>query len=287
MNIAIFGLGAIGTILTKYLISNQDNQLYFFNRSQKSKIQILFDKQLETIPVVLNKASDQQFDWVIVCLKTYHLAEAKIAIQKLIGSQTKIAVFRNGLYLENDFLEITDRQNILATIIDCPVQKTGEGIFLQLRKPQITLPDLSLSKVFQQLFTDPEIVFHTTEKFEKAQWEKLIESSALGALQVLEGQPCIIFKDPKILKTCRQLMSEAITVAQAVGINIPAEFEEELLQKIKKYPILKGSSMLGDHLAGRPLELDAKIGSIVKIGMENGVSIPVTKNIYQRLLILS
>ncbi len=286
-NIAIFGLGAIGSVLTKYLIPNKNNQLYYFNRSQKSSVQILFQEQLKRIPVVINKATNPPFDWIIVCLKTYHLAEAKKTIRTLIGAQTKIVIFRNGLYLADDFSDVVDLQNILPTIIDCPTQKTSEGVYWQVKIPQITLPSLPLSKAFQQLFTDPGIVFHITEKFEKAQWEKLIESSALGALQVLEKKPCIIFKNPKILEVCRQLIREGITVAQAVGVDIPSAFETTLLQKIQGYPDHKGSSMLTDYLAGRQMELEAKIGSIVKVGIENKIYIPVTKNKYQRLLVLA
>ena len=282
--IAIFGLGAIGSILTKYLIRDKNNQLSFFNRSPKSTLQISFKNKNETIPVTLSKPEKDDYDWMIICLKTYHLAEAKRNIRRLIGSKTKIVVFRNGLNLADDFLDITDAQNILETIIDSPTQPQENGAYLQLRTPKITLPNHPSSQAFKALFSNAEIHFDCIKDFKKAQWEKLIESSSLGALMAIAGKPAIIFKDPIIRNQYIELIKEAMAVANSDGAIIPIRFSEELLEKLATYPDQKGSSMLTDRLAGKRLELGAKIGVIVEIGIRNKVNIPKSKMIYQELL---
>ena len=269
--IAIFGLGAIGSLLSKYLLKNKNNQLFFFNRSSKKAIQINFEGKIESYPIELEKSNQNSFDWIIVCLKTYHLPVAKAAISQLIKPGTKIAIFRNGLNLSADFLDVLPNQNILETIIDCSVQRQSDASYLQLSIPKIILLDSTLAQTFKQLFADAEIDIQLTNKFKEAQWKKLIESSSLGALQAIHEKPCVIFKDPKILAEYEQLIRESIVVANSDGVSIPAKFAEVLLEKLKSYPDHKGSSMLADKLAGRPIELNAKIGIIVKIGIENGV----------------
>jgi len=285
--IAIFGLGAIGSVLSKYLLKNKKNQLFFFNRSPKKEINILFEGQLTSYPVELGNSSKGSFDWIIVCLKTYHLDEAKDSIRKLIRPETKLAVFRNGLKLSADFQEIILARNILETIIDCPVQLQSDKSYLQLRSPKIILPDLPLSNAFKLLFANSELNIQVTNKFKVAQWKKLIESASLGALQVLHENTCVIFKDPKIAEEYLQLIHEGIAVANSEEVNISIEFKTELLKKLKTYPETKSSSMLADELAGRPLELDAKIGIIVKIGLKNRVDIPTLRRTYKELLSLS
>lgn len=282
--IAIFGLGAIGSVLTKYLIPNKNNQLFYFNRSTKTELRISFKNQLVALPIELNNQEKGPYDWIIVCLKAYHSAAAKAAIHQLIGPKTKIVVFRNGLNLTADFQDIIPASKILETIIDCPVQLHPDGHYLQIKEPKITLPKGPLSSAFQQLFTHSEVQVDIIQSFKTAQWEKLIESSSLGALQVLAGEPCVIFKDPKILAEYKQLITEGIAVAKADGVEITSGFKEALLEKLKGYPDHKGSSMLADKLSGRPLELDAKIGAVVKIGVARGVPILNSERIYKRLL---
>jgi len=282
-NIAIFGLGAIGSVLTKYLLFNKNNQLFYFNRSPKIAVNILFENELRIFPIELSNQKRVPFDWMIICLKAYHLTQAKVSIRQLTGPTTKIAVFRNGLHLAADFLDVLPSRNILETIIDCPTQLHPDGYYLQLKEPKITLPENLLAIAFKELFTHCEIQIDLIKSFKKAQWEKLIESSSLGALQVLAGQPCVIFKEPKVLAEYNKLITEGIVVANADGANISTNFKEELLARLKTYSDQKGSSMLADYLAGRPLELDAKLGVIIKIGVEQGGDIPFSKKIYQQL----
>ena len=281
--IAIFGLGAIGSLLSKYLLQKKENQVSFFNRSPKTSIQFSFQGKIDTFPITLSPSKEADFDWVIVCLKTYHLAEAKRSIRLLVSAKTKLAIFRNGLNLADDFLDLTKSENILETIIDAPTQPQPDGAYLQLRIPKITLPNQSISQNFKVLFSNSEIQFEIINDFKKAQWEKLIESSSLGALLALAEKPAIIFKNPKIRNQYIELIKEGIAVANSDGIKIPVTFSETLLKKLDSYPDQKGSSMLTDRLDGKKLELGAKIGVIVEIGNKNQIAIHTTIKIYNKL----
>ena len=194
--IAIFGLGAIGSVLAKYLLANKNNQLSYFNRSLKSNVRIIFNEQLMSLPIEPINQNDGPYDWVVVCLKTYHLAKAKKSIEKLIAPKTKVAIFRNGLNLQDDFSDIIPTSNIIETIIDCPTQLNSDGNYLQLKLPKIILPESSLAKEFEELFGNSKIQIQFIKLFRTAQWKKLIESSSIGALQSLTGKPCVIFTDP-------------------------------------------------------------------------------------------
>jgi 2-dehydropantoate 2-reductase len=197
--VAIFGIGAIGSVLTKYLLENKHNQLSYFNRSFKSNVGIVFNNQLINLPIEKINQDEGPYDWIIICLKTYQIKKAKKTIKQLVGPKTKMAVFRNGLDLQNDFLVILPTSNILETIIDCPTQVNADGNYLQLKLPRIVLPTSSLAKEFKELFINSKIQIQFIESFKTAQWEKLIESSSMGALQVLTGKTCVIFKDPKMV----------------------------------------------------------------------------------------
>lgn len=284
MRIGIFGIGCIGSILAKYLSVDSSNEYYYFNRGEREELKIHYKDQLTRIPIQLTDKMNGELDWLLICLKQYHLAETKSSIKELIHPNTKLAIFQNGIDLSDNFLDLSKRSNILETIIDCPTQKNEKGEFIQLRGPKIILPNTLLAKEFINLAKNTALDIKLSDQFRREQWEKLIESSSMGSLQVILQAPCSIFKENHILEEYVELLKEGVRVAKSDGITLGENFIAEKLAKLQQYPDNKGSSMLTDKLAGRPIELEAKIGAIVKIGLKNGVGIPVSQRIYELLL---
>ena len=282
-NIGIFGIGCIGSMLTKYLVQNKNNSYYFFNRSQKTELRIEHKNHVTRIPIQISNHIDCNLDWLFICIKKYQIQDARPSIRQLIHPNTKIAIFRNGIHLAEDFKNITAPQLILETIIDCPTQQTKSGAYIQFKPPTIILPKTSITNEFIKLFNDRDVDCIQIANFKTEQWKKLIESSSIGSIQALKMKPCIIFKDPKIIEEYIQLINEGIAVANSTEITIDNNFTLELLDKLKHYPDSKGSSMLSDRLAGKQLELNAKIGAIVNIALQNKIKIPTTRRIYNSL----
>lgn len=284
-NIGVFGMGCIGSVLTKYLIQNPQNNYFFFNRSNKSEICIECNVKNTKHPIVINRNDTVTLDWILVCIKEYHYRDAVKHLKRIITPETKIAVFRNGLDLSQFFESFSDRDSILETIIDCPVQKEADGKYLQLRIPKIILPNCSLAIEFEKLFPNNSIEFTLTNEFENKQWAKLIESSSLGSLQVYTRQPCAMLQEADNVVVLEKLIQEGNKVAKSENVQLGNTFEEDLLNKIKAYPLTKGSSMLADYLAGNELELDAKLGVIIKKGRRNIIDTPVSDRMYTSLLL--
>jgi len=283
-NVGVFGIGAIGALLTKYIIADKINKYFFFNRSQKDEINIIFNGKEDTVKINLSPIENHNLDWLIVCLKEYHVKGALSDLAVLINENTKVAVFQNGINLSSAYRAATRVEYILESIIDCPIQRIDTNQLLQIRKPIITLPKNRIAQEFIELFESTEINFKTTQKFVEAQWTKLIESSAIGSIQSYTEKTCIIFKENKFLKEYKALVNEGIGVAKSAGIKVEADLSQQLLKKLQNYPEIKGSSMLADKLAGNKLELDAKIGAIVKMADKNGIDIPTTRRIYDLLI---
>jgi len=283
-NIGIFGIGCIGSVLTKYFLRNNINNYFPYNRSNKNTVKVIFGQEDFEQNIQLETNTNQNLDWLVVCLKEYHIQASLPHIAQLISTKTKIAVFRNGLDLATPFLDFSTKDKILETIIDCPSQRNAKGIVSQLGAPLITLPETKLAYEFIELLQHREIKYCLTKNFEREQWKKLILSSSLGAIQALSGQPCSILKEETNLKIFSSLLRESIAVAASENIDLGDNYLSEMLAEVLAYPAHKGSSMLTDKLKGNQLELDAKIGVIYKKGVKNGVNIPTTQRIYTTLL---
>ncbi len=256
----------------------------FFNRSPKDLITIEFQSQLDRLAIQLSKIPIEiEFDWIFICLKEYQIKDAILDLNHLISSDTHLAIFQNGIDLKSPYTSFCDSENILETIIDCPIQRVEQDRYIQYYPPKITLPKNELAREFMSLFSDPTIEFNQDKNFLKSQWIKLIESSALGAIQVKTGKDCTAFTEEKNLEEYKQLICEGMVVARSEGVIIEDQYLNRMIEKLKMYPSHKASSMLTDHKAGNKLEIDAKIGAIKKIADLNNIDVPLTQNYFSFL----
>ncbi len=283
--IGVLGIGAIGSVLAFDLQKNNANELYYYSRTKKEGLKIIFENIEFEIPVHIETSTTNlpKLDWLLICLKEYQYAAAKEWFVKLIHPKTKIAVIRNGLRLKEPLLEFTNEQNILECIIDCPTQPSGEGFYEQLRKPILTVQNNSLASNFKNLFEKSQSDVRLIRDFKSESWKKLIESSTLGAILCLSGETCWVFKDEKLRKLYARILEESLVVAQADGAKIENNFVEKMIQKLMTYPETKGSSMLTDRLNGNQIELGAKNGIISRLGKVYKVQTPINDIIVELL----
>lgn len=279
VKVSIFGVGAIGSAIAYELIDAKNNvELKFYNRSQKEAIKVRGAGFSAEIPVKQEASNNYSTsaDWLFVCIKEHHYSEALSNVLRLIKSKTKVVVIRNGLSLVDPFLPHMDASNILACSIDCPVQPAADGYFEMLGIPKLTVPKCALALELVELFRTSRVKIKTSEDFLTMSWEKVCESSSLGAIMSLVGETAWIFQFPELRDIFSRLLDESIEVALADGAKISKKFRAKTLQKLLTYPSHKGSSMLTDRLNGNVIELGAKTALIKQLASRYHIDVPMT-----------
>jgi 2-dehydropantoate 2-reductase len=76
------------------------------------------------------------------------------------------------------------------------------------------------------------------------------------------------------------LIGEFASVAGAEGVDID---REALLKRVDSLPESMESSMQRDQAAGRPLELDALGGALLRRAARAGIAAPVTRRLVDEL----
>ena len=82
----------------------------------------------------------------------------------------------------------------------------------------------------------------------------------------------------------RRSMEEAVAVAAARGVRLPAGVTDASLAFLDGLPPDSISSMQRDIAEGRPSELEQLSGAVVRLGRECGVDTPVHQFIHAALL---
>jgi 2-dehydropantoate 2-reductase len=75
-----------------------------------------------------------------------------------------------------------------------------------------------------------------------------------------------------------------VAIAKAKGVYLSEELVDKQFQVIESQPYNTTSSLQRDMMEGKPSELDAQNGAVVKMGIEVGIPTPINAFIYHCLL---
>jgi 2-dehydropantoate 2-reductase len=108
-----------------------------------------------------------------------------------------------------------------------------------------------------------------------AMWRKFLLITAWGAV----GSSCAatigeILERPELRRRLLEAMGEILAVARAQGVPLTEGDVREAVHVLEKAPANGTTSMQRDLAAGRPSELDAQIGAVVRFGRALGVPVP-------------
>lgn len=104
LNIGIFGVGAIGTVVAFAL--NQNHNIYYFNRSDKITLNLIApDNKLRSKNINLSKTEDNlNLDWLIICIKEYHYEKAINDISTLISATKCYCISYSSKFIYTTYL---------------------------------------------------------------------------------------------------------------------------------------------------------------------------------------
>jgi len=130
------------------------------------------------------------------------------------------------------------------------------------------------SAAFLALFAHANFDARQTDDFTTAVWKKLCLNSA-GAPCAVLLKPIGISRHDGVAELMRSLVRECIAVGRAEGATLADGVADEIVAGARRAPPDAGNSLLADRRAGRPMEIDARNGVIVRLGTRHGIATPM------------
>jgi 2-dehydropantoate 2-reductase len=116
------------------------------------------------------------------------------------------------------------------------------------------------------------------------QWEKfLFIATMAGVTSMARATLAELMPQPYWRKVVVACLTEIENVARASNINLPTGIVGNTVSHIEDNLADLQASMHHDLMAGRPLELDALNGAVVRAGLDAGVATPINDTIYAML----
>jgi 2-dehydropantoate 2-reductase len=212
-------------------------------------------------------------DWILVATKAYDVLSASRWFPSLRDRGAPVAVLQNGVEHRERFASSLPIDAILPVIVDCPAERRSEGLVVQRGTMHLRAPATDLGKQFVKLFAGTPVDALAVPDFTSIAWRKLC-NNAVGVIPTLLLQPQGVLRDNFLSDVARQIICECIAVGRAEGAQLDDSVVESVMNSYHSAPADGINSMHADRLAGRPLELDARNGVIVRLGKKYGIPTP-------------
>jgi 2-dehydropantoate 2-reductase len=276
MRIAVIGPGAVGGVIAAWLAQNPDLTVEVCARTAFDRLEVETPRgPLTATPRVLTSLDQASpVDWAIVTTKTYDAAATGGWLARLVGPDTRVAVLQNGVEHVERFTPYVAAERITPAVVDIPAERSAPGRVRQRRDGTILVPQGEAGEAFVGLFADTPIEVATTPDFKTAAWKKLALNCA-GAVNALTLKPSGVARREPIADIMRALVGECVAVGRAEGAALPDDLAETVVEGYRAGPADGVNSLHADRAAGRPMELDARNGVIVRLGARHGIATPV------------
>ena len=229
-------------------------------------------------------------DLVLLCVKTYQNETAIPLMVPLVGVDTTVLCLQNGVDSYLTATEILGGQTVLpgAAFIEAsrlgPGQVRQTGSLVRVIFGETDGRETSRCLAIREAFIDSGIPAEVLLDIGVGQWEKfLFITTMAGVTSMARATLAELMPQSHWRKVVHACLTEIDTVARANGVNLPPTIVPRTINYIEEHLADLQASMHHDLVAGRPLELDALNGAVVRAGLDSGVPTPINDIIYAML----
>lgn len=283
-NIAVIGPGAVGCTIAAWLMQNPSHRLSIAARSALTDIEVQTPERTLHVrpPIITPSSAAGAMEWVLVTTKAYDADAAARWFEKVCDSSTIVAVLQNGVEHVERFEHALPRERILPVMVDIPAERTAPGRVRQRRNGRMIVPQGSHGARFVELFSHTPIQVSQTPDFRSEIWRKLCVNAA-GALSAILLKPSVIARHDGAAEIMAAIVRECIAVGRAEGTVLDDSLAETVVAGYRDSAPDSINSIHADRLAGRPMEIDARNGVILRLGRKHGIATPMNSMIVAML----
>jgi 2-dehydropantoate 2-reductase len=277
--VGVVGAGALGSLLALKL-ARAGHSVRIVARSEARRAALSGDAPhgltADKDPAVLRPAK-----LVFICVKARDTEEAARSLALLGPSFPGICSLQNGWdHMEVLGHELPGAPLIAgATALGAYFDESG-ALHASLEGGTLLAPwgatEARWAEYAATVLTSAGLRSEARENAPAILWRKLVLNAAVNPLTALANRPNgALLDDPPLLRVATEVAREATRVGVRKGY-LPADFDPvPRLVRLLTETRANRSSMAEDLARGRPTELDAILGPILRAARETGMSVPV------------
>ncbi|HEY3275223.1 MAG TPA: 2-dehydropantoate 2-reductase [Syntrophorhabdaceae bacterium] len=299
MRIAIFGTGGCGGYFGAQLARSGEDVVFIARGAHLCAIQsqgLRVETPKGDIHVHAVLATDDPArvgiaDVVILGVKTWQVTEAARAMAPMIGPDTYVVPLQNGVEAASQLADVLGADHVLNGLcgtmsqIIAPghIRSMGEAHFIKFA--EMDKGSSPRAEKLRQAFEKAGVKVEIPPDIEVSLWEKFLFVVSFGGVGSVTRAPIGVLRTlPGTRRLLAQCLHEIVAVAQARQVALSAENVEKAMAFLDSLAPGGTTSMQRDIAEGKPSELDAWNGAVVRLGREAGIPTPLHEFLYDSLL---
>ncbi len=296
MKIAIVGAGAVGGYFGARL-AQAGHEVTLVARGAKLEAFRRAGVRIRTasgeFAVPIGAESDPSrvgpVDLVIFAVKTYSNPQAIPLLAPLVGPGTAVLPLQNGVEAADEIAAAIGRPPVLAgtTYIGATMVEPGVIEYVGTVRKIVfgeAFGDRVVTERVERLretLAAADIQAEAAADSRIAIWEKFVFLAPVAAFTAAARLPVgPAWAQPAFREAVAAAMAEVEALARHAGVGVAADIVDQKMRYLDASPPGMRSSMMVDLTSGRPLELEALIGTVVRRGRAAGIPTPVTAALY-------
>ena len=311
MKFLIVGAGAIGAYIgARMAQAGLDVTLFargaHLRAMQENGVQVKSaDGEFQARPRIVGSLEDAgSADVVFLGVKAHSLPHLAPQLKPVLGAETTVVSTQNGIpwwYFQGfggrwDGLRLEridpggvisdaiESRRVIGSIVYFSTEITAPGIIQHMEGNRISLgePDGSRSdrcRRIAEALVASGLRCPITTHLRQEIWVKAMGNASLNPVSALTRSTIAqMLRDPAVADVIRNIMQEVEAVSRKLGMELPVSVDQRMAgaEKVGEHK----TSMLQDLEAGRPMELEALVGSVVELGEKLAVPMPYTRTVY-------
>lgn len=236
-------------------------------------------------------------DVVLLTVKTFDLGPASTSVARRFPAPATTLLPQNGLNIEVAVAGALRSAGwsdpipwLVRAVNSVPVTWMGPGVVRQAGRGELILQDPNVAgrssastALVYDLLSGAGIPVRVVPDLERELWRKALVNAAINPVTAIHRVPNGRLLGPPYRGEARRLLREAQRAAASVGFSFPDAEADRDLGRVVRATAENRSSMLQDRERGRPTEIDAISGEIVRTAAAHGVDLPETRAVIARL----
>ena len=299
MRIAFIGIGALGAYFGGRLAKAGDDVNFIARGAMLEALRAdglrvespLGDFALPKVQATDDPTSVGHVDAVFMTTKAWQVTEAAQQIRSIIGPETVVVPLQNGVEAYDQLAAVLGPEHVLDGMCHVLAMVTAPGVVRHGgSKALITIGERNnvrsprLEKLVECLST-AELDTRVPDNIQVALWEKFEFVTSFGGVGAITRAPAGVIRSvPEARSLLERAVQEIVGLARAVGIPVQKESVANTMKLVDSSPPDGMASMQRDLIAGRPSELEAQSGAVVRLGRAYNFPTPVHEFIYNALV---
>jgi 2-dehydropantoate 2-reductase len=233
------------------------------------------------------------YDLILFCVKVYDTEAAAAAIAGCLAPGGAIMTLQNGIENEARLAELFGAGTVMGANARIGVELIAPGRIEHRTGGMLEFGELQggitpRAEAIAQAMRRAGIFGDLSTDIRAARWDKLMWNAAFNTVTTLTGRTVgEVLDDPEGRDLVSGLMEEVRIAAAADGVELSGERVGQLMAHSLKNLRPVRTSTLQDLQRGKPLEVDALIGVVVRVARRHGLKLPLSEAIYALMRLLA